>query len=700
MARIETLIQDVADSRLRDELSREVRKLKASKKFGLVFEEHLPETTRIPTLHPKVGDRVAFRTEKRNAMWEVLAVKNTTVELRKDAGVETRSAKVSEIIIVRRFGEAIYPALVPLDRIHRDEKKPWHSVIQADNYHALQLLLYTYEEQVDLIYIDPPYNTGARDWKYNNDYVDSSDAWRHSKWLAMMKRRLLLARRLLNPLRGTIVITIDEHEVHHLGMLLEEIFPDHYQQMVTIVVNPKGVAQGRFARVEEYALFCFPQGTRVLPQNDDLLTPESEDEGDDDSVRWYALLRSGTNARRQDRPKLFYPVLVDPERGAVSGAGEPLLGDKQPKFGQKIDGRVAVWPVRKDGSLGNWGVGPGTLKALIEKGYVSLGSYDDQRRTFSISYLGKKHLAQIAAGTIEIVSFDKTRNVVTIKHSIAVERQARTVWHRTAHDAGAYGSDLLKRILGRSRAFSFPKSVYAVKDAIGAILRNRPQALVLDFFAGSGTTLHATALLNAEDGGSRRCILVTNNEVDEEKADELAKNDIMPGDLQFEKEGICQSITWPRVKFAINGKRDNGERLEGSYLSGRELGGGFSENAEYFRLDFLDPNLVAGGESFEAILPILWMMAGCHGERESSRGSQPWFIPKNNNYAVLLKESTFVPFCKEIRKKKDITHVFLVTDSEDAFRDMASQLEDFKTMMLYRSYLETFRINTTKTDED
>jgi adenine-specific DNA-methyltransferase len=699
MARIEDLIQSISEPRLREEFSREVKKLKAAKKFGLVFEEHLPETTRVLSLRPQLGDSVAFKSTDHNELWQVAVAKGTALELRREGTSEERTVKLDDVVVVRRFGEAIFPSLVPIDRIERGGNKPWHALIQADNYHALQLLLYTYESKVDVIYIDPPYNTGARDWKYNNDYVDLADLWRHSKWLAMMKRRLVLAKRLLRPENGAIIVTIDEHEVHHLGMLLEEIFPDSYRQMVTIVVNPKGVTQGRFSRVEEHALFCFMQKARVFGRADDFLTPEPEDEGENGVPRWKGLLRSGESARREDRPDLFYPVLIDSKRNAVVGAGEPLQLGKKPELGKRIKGYMAAWPVRMDGSLGRWGVKPATLRFLIEKGYVSAGSYDEKRRTHGISYLSKKLQAQIAAGAVEVVKFDKVRNVAEIRYASEAERQIKSVWHRTYHDAGAYGSDLLKRILGRSRAFSFPKSLYAVRDSLGTIIRDRPNALVLDFFAGSGTTLHAVALLNAEDGGSRRCVLVTNNEVEEERAKELTKQGVGPGHDRFEREGICQSITWPRVKFAIAGKRDDGSKLEGSYLTGSALAEGFEENAEYFKLDFLDPHRVARGEAFEAILPILWMMADCRGQRETSRGSQPWFIPKKNTYAVLLKEAHFVPFCREVRSRKEITNVFLVTDSEDSFRDMASQLEGYETTMLYKSYLETFRINTAKTDE-
>ena len=118
---------------------------------------------------------------------------------------------------IAEFGEAVYPYLKPIDKIsNAPDKKLWHTLIEADNYHALQLLEYLYAGQVDCIYIDPPYNSGAKDWKYNNDYVDSNDAYRHSKWLSMMEKRLKLAKKLLNPNDSVLICTIDEKEYLHL----------------------------------------------------------------------------------------------------------------------------------------------------------------------------------------------------------------------------------------------------------------------------------------------------------------------------------------------------------------------------------------------------------------------------------------------------------------------------------------------------
>ncbi|MBK8121462.1 MAG: hypothetical protein IPK39_21640 [Sulfuritalea sp.] len=152
------------------------------------------------------------------------------------------------------MGEAIYPALTPINAVHNgDHAQPHHVLIEADNFHALQLMLFPYEGKVDCIYIDPPYNTGAKDWKYNNDFVDKNDAWQHSKWLTFMARRLRLAKRLLKPDTGALIVTIDEKEYLRLGMLLEQEFPEARMQMVSTMINPASVARaGGFGRSDEY----------------------------------------------------------------------------------------------------------------------------------------------------------------------------------------------------------------------------------------------------------------------------------------------------------------------------------------------------------------------------------------------------------------------------------------------------------------
>jgi adenine-specific DNA-methyltransferase len=703
MARIDELVAEIGDERVRRALAAEVKKLREEKKFGLVFENHIPELSYLYGATVKVGANVVRRGVKGAEVYRVLAVEDGVATIVRDvegAG-ETERVAAAELIVVKRYGEAIYPALMPVEIVTKNPSKPYHTIINSDNYHALQLLLYCYESKVDVIYIDPPYNTGARDWKYNNAYVDSNDQWRHSKWLSMLEKRLRLAKQLLKP-DGVLIVMIDEHEVHHLGVLLEAIFPNAYQQLVTIIVNPKGVTQGRFSRVEEYANFCFSGNSTVKGIGDDLLTPLPDEEDEEAGApRWKGLLRSGTNARRQDRKRMFYPVLVDIERQAVLGVGDPLPFEEEPDFDTKIKGLTPIYPVRRDGSLGNWGVGAATLKTLIEKGYVAAGSYDEVRKTCGISYLSQKPQNQIAAGILEVVRYDERRNVVEVRYKDVAERQIKTVWHRTAHDAGAYGSDLLKNVLGRSRSFPFPKSLYAVRDCIASVCRDRKDALILDFFAGSGTTLHATCLLNNVGGGgyNRRAILITNNEVEEQLARQLNAKGLFPGDPEFEKHGICESVTFPRCKYVINGHRDDGTPLPGKYLNGRELAEGFDENLAYFKLDFLDPNEVALGSKFENVLPILWLIAGAQGNLILHNDQEPYYIPDTSPFAVLLKERYFPEFRTALAKRPDITHVFLVTDSPEAFREMTANLGGGReTFMLYKNYLDNFRLNTDRTN--
>ena len=270
MAKIEELVRQISDAKLRDEIASEIKELKKQKRFGLVFEEHLPEMLRLPKAKIRLGNLVANRDATGSEVWRVIGINGKKAKCRQPVTPGKydqeiiKEFRLEELVLVVSFGEPIYPILTPIDRVQRGgPDKPWHVLINADNYHALQLLLYSHERKVDVIYIDPPYNNRARDWKYNNDYVDPTDAWRHSKWLSMMKKRLLLAKRLLKR-DGVLAITIDENEVYHLGTLLEQLFPSHLHQQVTMVINPKGTGKLNFARVDEYALFCIPNTGKTI----------------------------------------------------------------------------------------------------------------------------------------------------------------------------------------------------------------------------------------------------------------------------------------------------------------------------------------------------------------------------------------------------------------------------------------------------
>jgi adenine-specific DNA-methyltransferase len=249
--------------------------------------------------------------------------------------------------------------------------------------------------------------------------------------------------------------------------------------------------------------------------------------------------------------------------------------------------------------------------------------------------------------------------------------------------------------------FPFPKSLYAVEDTLRFVVGDNPDAVVLDFFAGSGTTMHATCLMNWRDGGRRRSISVTNNEVGEEQAKALNEQQLFQGDEKYEAVGIANAVAWPRMKAAISGVTPSGTLVKGDYIGAnkdgtdRALADGFDENVEFFRLDFLDPDQVARGDAFKAILPILWMIAGCWGEREEAKGSAPWFIAKHSPFAVLIQEKHFQQFRTALLGRQDIHWAFLITDSEENFGQMRRNLgRRYECAQLYKSYLDNFRINT------
>lgn len=658
MAKIEDLIAQIPDERLRTGIAAEVKALKKTKKFGLVFEEHLPETVRLPRLPVKPGELVALKRESGSQLWRVkmihknIATCDRVVAGYPAAGEANKEFPISDLVVVRSFGDAIYPALVPVDRVERGgPDKPWHLLINADNFHALQLLLYSYEGKVDVIYIDPPYNTGARDWKYNNDYVDGTDAWRHSKWLSMLKRRLVLGKRLLKP-DGVLICAIDDYEVAHLGCLLEELFPSYTIETLVVCHHPQGGGGQNLSRIHEYAFFCVPPGVSLKGK------PVSQEEDE------WSLQRAGTDRRnfRHGRPNQFYAIHVDPQTNKVVSVGPRLAKDEAYAKEPLSNGNIRIYPIDKIGKERVWRYERETMIKKIEAGEI----------------------VRTQRGTLKV----------------RVDRQGKfdpvfSVWSGARFNSGENGTTLISDILGQQASFSYPKSLYNVVDCLASVVSNRPNALIVDFFSGSGTTLNATAYINAVDEGRRKCVLITNNELEEDRSKRLQRDGLFQGDAEYDKHGICDAVTWPRCKYVINGSRDDGTSLAGSYLNGQMMEDGFEENMEYFHLDFLNPDGVARGDAFQAILPILWMMSGCRGKREDSKGSQPWFFPKHAPFAVLIKEKEFRAFREALVERKGIEWIYIVTDSEENFGMMRRTLgRKFHCVQLYKNYLENFRINT------
>jgi len=484
------------EPQLAQDLEREFAALANRRAFGLNFERHVPEDLELPGRRIRKGDKVRVlpprgaktRTPDRT-LWRVLGINRVSgtasLELfgstiaEDDKGSDKiAEVAVEDLVVVAEFRDPIYPGLRSTGKVERGGEKPFHTVINAENYHALQTLLFTHRGQVDAIYIDPPYNTGAKDWKYNNDYVEGDDLYRHSKWLAMMERRLQLAKELLNPADSVLIVTIDEKEVHRLGLLLEQIFPDVPQQLVTIVINPSGTSRDLLSRVEEYAIFLFLGDAAPACTSDNLLT--QSDSHEIPSLAWESLLRRGNTWYRSLRPNLCYPVKIDPASHRILGVGPPFIGEDEVARSTREDGADLAWPVRTDGRLGIWRRDGQGLMRLVERGFAYASSPDSKRGTWTLKYLMSGTIAAIESEEIEVARSGKYGEVVAVagrgKGAIA-----KTVWNRPSHNAGMHGSALLRDFVP-GRRFPFPKSLYAVEDALRIAIGDKVYATIIDYF--------------------------------------------------------------------------------------------------------------------------------------------------------------------------------------------------------------------------
>lgn len=694
MAAIDDLIHQIEDPDLREQISQAVRQINKQKKFGLVFEEHLPECTPLFDLPVKKGSKVALKTGKVSENYTVLKVNDGEAICYSKDSEDPIVFPVDSLVVVAEFGDPIYPYLKPIDTIcNAPDNSLWHTLIEADNYHALQLLEYLYAGKVDCIYIDPPYNTGARDWKYNNDYVDGNDSYRHSKWLSMMQKRLKIAKKLLNPQDSVLIVTIDEKEYLHLGCLLEEMFPEARMQMVSSVINPAGAGrQTEFARTDEYLFFVQIGSSTILPESR---------EKENVPVVWDTLRRSSLANARGMRgkgacgPNQFYPIYVNRNSGRIMKIGEPIPEDTDRTSVPQIEGCVAVFPVRPDGTEMNWGVKPDEAKNRLASGYLRAGAYKGgEPQQYVISYVTGGNIKDIVDGKA-IITGKNEDGSINAYFPKGRDKMPTTNWNRPLHDAQRYGTNILTSIIGGR--FTYPKSIYAVYDALKFFIKEKPYALVLDFFAGSGTTLHALNLLNQEDSGNRRCIMVTNNEVSDVEAKTLTKLGQKPGDPEWEKLGIAHYVTWPRTVCSILGQDINGNALKGSYIgSDMEMKNGFKANAAFYKLGFLDKTSVSLGHQFKEMLPTLWLKAGAYGPcpKQSGNETPTMLVLPENRFAVLTVEAAFSDFQKLVNDCPEIETVYIITDYGAGYRAMIKELNAPHTFQLYRDYLDNFRINT------
>jgi adenine-specific DNA-methyltransferase len=391
---------------------------------------------------------------------------------------------------------------VTKNRLVLGDEYPNNLMIEGDNYLALSVLNYTHKKNIDLIYIDPPYNTGAKNWKYNNDYVDKDDEYRHSKWLSFMRHRLTIAKDLLKD-DGVLICAIDDNEQAHLSVLFEQMFPTYDQYPIVIIHNPGGTQGNNFHSTHEYAIFLVPKNKTLIGL---------QDRTDNPDVRPLRDVSTG-NHLREDAKNCFYPIFV--RDGKIIGFGDVSDDSFHPKSANIVrkDGVIEIYPIDPSGNERKWVFARQTVESI------------------------KHELAVVENRNRKILDIVRTKTMFNYK----------TVWTDGKYNANIFGTKLLREILPGCD-FDFPKSLYTVYDCLFAVVGSRPHANVLDFFAGSGTTGHAILEMNKIDGGNRKFILCTNNE-----------NNNGSGN-----GGIAETVCYPRVKAVIKGyKNKKGEKVTG-----------------------------------------------------------------------------------------------------------------------------------------
>lgn len=666
MSRLSDLLAQVQrlDTQLAKDLGAEVKALTERRAFGLNFERHQPEAVELPGRPVRRGDKVrvlpprdgSVKPDQRVWFVEGLAADRSSARVIRPGESESERADVplEDVAVVAEFRDPIFPGLASVERIERGGDKPFHAVINAENYHALQALLYTHEASVDAIYIDPPYNTGNQGWIYNDAYVAADDIYKHSKWLAFMERRLILARRLLKP-TGVIIVAIGDDEHHRLRMLMDQVFG--VENFISNVVWQGGrkndsryVSNGAdymlvFARDESALAAEQIRWRERRKAHAEMLQAGAqcwEESGRSPEVAtglmkaWIRGLPEGHEAKNNNR---FYEF--DAETGRVfrkkdiswPGGGGPRYDVVHPRTAKpvKVPGRGWIY------------ADPARMDAEIAAGNVLFGPDE----TYFINR--KLYLDDADSMAAESVFFQK----------------------RTS------AGNRLQQVLGDKR-FPYPKDHEVLMRWLRLVA---PQdAVILDFFGGSGSTTEAVMRLNEEDAGTRRSILVTNNEVAADDAKKLRKDGFRHGDAEWEARGVFEYVARPRISTVVTGTRPD----RSTYSEGLD------QNVEFFNLTYEMPRAIRHGRSFTAIAPLLWLKAGARGRRID--------VPTKSfdvaeAYGVLFSLDAAGDFIDALTEQADARMAFIVSDDERAFQMICSDLpEHVEPVRLYESYLTNFTI--------
>lgn len=401
---------------------------------------------------------------------EDLIKKLKALEKRKKYGLVWDSAREPEKVVLDCQNELPVLKEIKDKEIQSGKDDIPHILIEGDNYHALSVLSYTHEKSIDVIYIDPPYNTGARDWKYNNNFVDGEDPYRHTKWLSFMSNRLSISKNLLKD-DGIICVTVDDYEIPRLWLLMEDIFGEmNHLGTVAIRSNPGGrKSKRKIAAQHEYALFFSRRTSTEVAKTIKPLGEKSHTYVADENGEYYEarnLRKEGADSLAKSDSKRYYPIYFDPNTGKLS---------------TKNKYTVEILPIDTNGQKRIWRRDKDIIDSMSEKNDLFVKE--------------TKYGLQI---------YFKFRGGIK-------GETPKSFWDNKLFSASEHGTQTLDKILGVREAFPFPKSPYAVMECINVASSNK-NAIILDFMAGSGTTGHAVLDLNKEDGGHRQFILCTNNE--------------------------------------------------------------------------------------------------------------------------------------------------------------------------------------------
>lgn len=723
---------------IRSELDRQTGHVE----FGLHFERHLPELIRLPKRKIEAGDKVVRVDDEREYpdIATVATARRGKARLVAADG-STSEQRLDDVVPVSEFGDPVYPGLRPLGSLDKGAPDdPHHVVINGENYHALQTLRYTHANGIDLTYIDPPYNTGSDKWIYNDRYTSATDGYRHSKWLSFMERRLKLARELLKP-TGIIIVAIGDDEHHRLRMLMDQVF--QARNFVSDVVWQGGRKNGSrlvsngadYMLIYSKDLSAWEKSGVKVKDAPDVHTLRS-DQIKESGARWRVekagleeVLAQGVIAWREARlealesaAKVAKKVLAERESQGPLGdeefdeffeqsiASRPELDRKKilmdaethgerimrafyrsmpkgsvvkEKFGRYNyflhDGTLcsdtdATWP---GGGGPDYDVlhpldgkpvptpdrgwvypTPERMKEMIDDGWIIF------RKDHTKPIRLKKPLEK-TKGTVPLSVFDRQRT------------------HGSRH---LYYSDKDKNQHGvfTEKRFPNPKDHEVLMDWIRPSMPK--DAVILDFFGGSGSTLEAIMRLNAEDGGIRQGILVTNNEVSAADHKRLAAKGWRKGDREYEKHGVFEYVTKPRIETVVTGVRTDGSEYPG---------GTIDANVDFFELTYESRDQVELAEAFEAIDPLLWLKAGARGDRVGELRPAPYLIA--GSYAVLFNPDASREFVRRVSETEGLRRVYVVTDSDSVFAGVNAALRGIvPSTRLYSSYLSTFEINTSQ----